>query len=246
MADKENFDTDEKPVEKEPSGAEASDVSQDTGETETLEGGGSTEETEALEEDSTEETAPDTETSEEKPSEDEETSGEDEKKKASKEDEKSAKKQKKRFGAKTKKDPRDEKIEELTDKVKRQLAEFENFRTRSEKEKSQRYDMGASFVIERMLPVLDNFERGLEAAPEGDAFAEGMHMIYKQMLTTFDEIGVKPIEALGKEFDPELHNAVMQAEATEEYPSGTVAQELQKGYTYHDTVVRHSMVAVSQ
>ncbi len=157
-------------------------------------------------------------------------------------EEKAVKKKKKPF---KKKDPRDEKIEELTDKVKRQLAEFENFRTRSEKEKQQRYDMGASFIIEKMLPVLDNFERGLVDAPD-DAFAEGMKMIHKQMLTALEEAGVKPIEALGKEFDPEYHNAVMQAEATDEYPSGTVAQELQKGYTYHDTVVRHSMVAVSQ
>ena len=157
-------------------------------------------------------------------------------------EEKAVKKKKKPF---KKKDPRDEKIAELTDKVKRQLAEFENFRTRSEKEKQQRYDMGASFIIEKMLPVLDNFERGLADAPD-DAFAEGMKMIHKQMLTALEEAGVQPIEALGKEFDPEYHNAVMQAEATEEYPSGTVAQELQKGYTYHDTVVRHSMVSVSQ
>ena len=155
---------------------------------------------------------------------------------------KDKKKSKKLF---KKKDPRDEKIEELTDKVKRSLAEFENFRTRSEKEKQMRYDMGASFIIEKMLPVLDNFERGLADAPD-DAFAEGMRMIHKQMLTALEEAGVQPIEALGKEFDPEFHNAVMQAEATEEYPSGTVSQELQKGYTYHDTVVRHSMVAVSQ
>ena len=155
---------------------------------------------------------------------------------------KDKKKSKKLF---KKKDPRDEKIEELTDKVKRSLAEFENFRTRSEKEKQMRYDMGASFIIEKMLPVLDNFERGLADAPD-DAFTEGMRMIHKQMLTALEEAGVQPIEALGKEFDPEFHNAVMQAEATEEYPSGTVSQELQKGYTYHDTVVRHSMVAVSQ
>ena len=164
-----------------------------------------------------------------------------------KQEEKSDKKKpKKKLSGKPKKDPRDEQIAELTDKVKRQLAEFENFRTRSEKEKQQRYDMGASFVIERILPVLDNFERGLEAAPEGDAFAEGMQMIYKQLLTALEEIGVKPIEALGQEFNPEYHNAVMQSEATDEYPSGTVSQEMQKGYTYHDAVVRHSMVAVAQ
>ncbi|MCR5099109.1 MAG: nucleotide exchange factor GrpE [Lachnospiraceae bacterium] len=160
-------------------------------------------------------------------------------------DEEPSKPEKKKKKPAKKKDPRDEQIAELTDKVKRQLAEFENFRTRSEKEKQQRYDMGASFIIEKMLPILDNFERGLVDAPD-DAFAEGMKMIHKQMLTALDEAGVKPIEALGQEFNPEYHNAVMQAEATDEYPSGTVAQELQKGYTYHDTVVRHSMVAVSQ
>ena len=201
-----------------------------------------TEETPVEEEKPTEEEAP---KEEEKPAEEEETKEEKQTEEPEPTSEEKPKK-KKKLGAKPKKDPRDEKIAELTDQVKRQLAEFENFRTRSEKEKMQRYDMGAGFVIEKILPVLDNFERGLEAAPEGDAFAEGMQMIYKQMTTALDEIGVKPIEALGKEFDPELHNAVMQAEATDEYPSGTVAQELQKGYTYHDTVIRHSMVSVSQ
>ena len=233
MADKENFDTEEKTKD---------------------EAAKKTEE-EAPAETKAEESGDETST-EEKASDKSDAPGEEEVKEAPEKKEKKEpdegepkkqeKKPKKKLGGKPKKDPRDEKIEELTDKVKRQLAEFENFRTRSEKEKSMRYDMGASFVIEKMLPVLDNFERGLDTAPEGDAFAEGMHMIYKQMITTLEEIGVKPIEALGKEFDPELHNAVMQAEATEEYPSGTVAQELQKGYTYHDTVVRHSMVAVSQ
>ncbi len=162
-----------------------------------------------------------------------------------KKEESSKPEKKKKKPAKPKKDPRDEQIAELNDKVKRQLAEFENFRTRSEKEKQQRYDMGASFIIEKMLPVLDNFERGLTDAPD-DAFAEGMKMIHKQMVAALDEAGVKPIEALGQEFNPEYHNAVMQSEPTDEYPSGTVSQELQKGYTYHDTVVRHSMVAVSQ
>ena len=153
---------------------------------------------------------------------------------------------KKKFGKKDKKDPKDEKIEELTDRVKRQLAEFENFRNRTEKEKSSMYEMGAKSVVEKILPVIDNFERGLEHAPEeGDAFADGMRMVYKQMLTELDNIGVKAIEAVGSDFDPNIHNAVMQVES-EEYESGKVAQELQKGYMYRDTLVRPSMVAVVQ
>ena len=152
-------------------------------------------------------------------------------------------KPKKKFGKK--KDKRDEQIEELTDKVKRQLAEFENFRTRSEKEKSQMFDMGAKTIVEKILPVVDNFERGLAGVEEGDAFGEGMKMVYKQMMTALEEAGVTPIEAVGQEFNPEFHNAVMQVES-EEYESGVVAQELQKGYMYRDTVVRHSMVAVVQ
>lgn len=146
------------------------------------------------------------------------------------------------------KDKRDERIEELTDQVKRQMAEFENFRKRTEKEKTQMYEVGAKSIIEKILPVVDNFERGLAAVPEeqkSDAFVEGMDKIYKQMMTVFDELDVKPIEAVGKEFDPEFHNAVMQVES-EEYESGIVAQELQKGYMYRDSVVRHSMVAVVQ
>ena len=152
-------------------------------------------------------------------------------------------KPKKKFGKK--KDKRDEQIEELTDKVKRQLAEFENFRTRSEKEKTQMFDMGAKTIVEKILPVVDNFERGLAGVEEGDAFGEGMKMVYKQMMTALEEAGVTPIEAVGQEFNPEFHNAVMQVES-EEYESGVVAQELQKGYMYRDTVVRHSMVAVVQ
>ena len=149
---------------------------------------------------------------------------------------------------KEKKDKRDEKIAELEDRVKRQLAEFENFRNRTEKEKSSMYEMGARSVIEKILPVIDNFERGMASIPEGEqdsAVATGMQMIYKQLMTELENIGVKPIEAVGKEFDPNFHNAVMQTES-DEYDSGTVAQELQKGYTYHDTVVRHSMVSVVQ
>lgn len=172
----------------------------------------------------------------------EETSKKEETKEETSEKEETEK-PKKKFGKK--KDKRDEQIEELTDKVKRQLAEFENFRTRSEKEKAQMFDMGAKTIVEKILPVVDNFERGLAGVEEGDAFGEGMKMVYKQMMTALEEAGVTPIEAVGQEFNPEFHNAVMQVES-EEYESGVVAQELQKGYMYRDTVVRHSMVAVVQ
>ena len=147
---------------------------------------------------------------------------------------------------KKKKDKKDEQIEELNDKLKRQMAEFDNFRKRTEKEKTQMYDMGAKSIIEKILPVIDNFERGLAAVPEEqreDAFVVGMDKVYRQMLTELDASGVKPIEAVGQEFDPNFHNAVMQVES-EEYDSGVVAQELQKGYMHKDSVVRHSMVAV--
>lgn len=147
---------------------------------------------------------------------------------------------------KKKKDKKDEQIEELTDQVKRQMAEFDNFRKRTEKEKTQMYDIGARSIVEKILPVIDNFERGLAGVSEEqkeDAFVVGMDKIYRQMLTELETIGVTPIEALGKEFDPEYHNAVMQVES-EEFESGVVAQELQKGYMYKDSVVRHSMVAV--
>lgn len=147
---------------------------------------------------------------------------------------------------KKKKDKKDEQIEELTDQVKRQMAEFDNFRKRTEKEKTQMYDMGARSIVEKILPVIDNFERGLAGVSEEqkeDAFVVGMDKIYRQMLTELETIGVTPIEAMGKEFDPEYHNAVMQVES-EEFESGVVAQELQKGYMYKDSVVRHSMVAV--
>ena len=147
---------------------------------------------------------------------------------------------------KKKKDKRDEKIEELVDRVQRQMAEFDNFRKRSEKEKSQMFDMGARSVIEKILPVIDNFERGLAQAGENseDPFVQGMEKIYKQMLTELESIGVSPIEAEGKEFDPNLHNAVMHCE-DDTVGDNIVVQELQKGYTYHDTVVRHSMVKVA-
>lgn len=157
-----------------------------------------------------------------------------------------AKETKKKLKFEKKKDKSKEKIEELEDKVKRQLAEFENFRNRSEKEKAAMFDMGSKHVLEKILPVVDNFERGLQTVPDDEAskpFADGMNMIYKQLMTELTNLGVTPIEAVGKEFDPELHNAVMQVES-DEYESGCVAQELQKGYMYRDTVIRHSMVAV--
>ena len=149
---------------------------------------------------------------------------------------------------KKKKDKRDEQIEELNDRIKRQMAEFDNFRKRTDKEKSQMFDMGARTIIEKILPVVDNFERGLAAVPEeqrDDAFVDGMDKIYKQLMTELDGIGVKAIECVGKEFDPEYHNAVMQV-ANEELEAATVASELQKGYMYKDTVIRHSMVSVVQ
>ena len=139
-----------------------------------------------------------------------------------------------------------EKIDELEDRVKRQMAEFDNFRKRTEKEKSAMFETGAKSVIEKLLPVVDNFERGLAGLSEEEMkqpFAEGMNMVYKQLMAELDKLEVKPIEAVGCEFDPNLHNAVMQVES-EEYETGIIAQELQKGYTYRDTVVRHSMVAV--
>lgn len=138
------------------------------------------------------------------------------------------------------------KLEELNDKMMRTLAEFENFRKRSEKEKLQMFEIGAKSVIEKILPVMDNFERGLASVSEEEKaspFAEGIQMVYKQMLAVFDEIGVKAIEAVGSEFDPNLHNAVMTVE-DEELESNTVCEEMQKGYMYKDSVVRHSMVKV--
>ena len=154
---------------------------------------------------------------------------------------------KKKSFFKKKKDKKDEQIEELTDKVKRQMAEFDNFRKRTEKEKSRMYDMGAKTIVEKILPVIDNFERGLAAVPEEskeDAFVVGMDKIYRQMLTVLEEAGVTPIEAVGAEFDPNFHNAVMHVE-DETLGENVVAEELQKGYMYRDTVVRHSMVKVA-
>ena len=180
---------------------------------------------EAAEEDSKEETSEGTEGKEES----EDSSG------------------KKLFGKKNKKDKKDEKIEELTDKLTRQMAEFDNFRKRTEKEKSQMYEIGAKDIIDKILPIVDNFERGLGAVTEEekeDPFVQGMEKVYKQLMTTLDGIGVKPIEAVGKEFNPDFHNAVMHVE-DEELGENIIAEEFQKGYMYHDSVVRHSMVKVA-
>lgn len=151
------------------------------------------------------------------------------------------------FKKKEKKDKKDEKIEELTDRVRRQMAEFDNFRKRTEKEKTQMFETGAKSIVEKILPVVDNFERGLAAVTEeekGTPFVEGMEKIYKQMMTVLEEAGVKPIEAVGQEFDPNLHNAVMHVE-DEGFGENIIAEEFQKGYMYRESVVRHSMVKVA-
>ena len=158
-----------------------------------------------------------------------------------------SKEKKKFFAKKEKKDKKDEKIEELTDRLTRQMAEFDNFRKRTEREKSQMYEIGAKDIIEKILPVIDNFERGLAAVPEEskeDPFVEGMEKIYKQIMTTLEGVGVKPIEAVGQEFYPDFHNAVMHVE-DEEAGENIITEEFQKGYMYHDSVVRHSMVKVA-
>ena len=164
-------------------------------------------------------------------------------------DEAKAEKEEKKgfFKKKEKKDKKDEMIEELTDKVRRSMAEFDNFRKRTEKEKSAMFEVGAKSVIEKLLPVVDNFERGLAAVPEeeqGSAFVEGMEKIYKQMLKMLEDMEVKPIEAVGQPFDPNFHNAVMHVE-DEEAGENIVIEEFQKGYMYRDSVVRHSMVKVA-
>lgn len=149
-------------------------------------------------------------------------------------------------GGNSKEKAMQEKIDGLEDKVKRQMAEFDNFRKRTDKEKEQMFSMGEKNVIEKLLPIVDNFERGLTAISEEEkdgAFGSGMEKIYKQLIKQLEDLGVKPIEAVGKEFDPNFHNAVMQVES-DEYESGVVAQEFQKGYLYHDSVLRHSMVGV--
>lgn len=148
------------------------------------------------------------------------------------------------FFGKKKKDKMEQQVEELTDRLKRSMAEFDNFRKRTEKEKSSMYIIGAKDIVEKILPVVDSFERGLAQAPEGDAFAEGMQKIYKQLTSALEGLGVEPIEAVGKEFNPDLHNAVMHVE-DESVGENMVVEELQKGYTYKGFVVRHSMVKVA-
>ena len=163
------------------------------------------------------------------------------------ESEEDKKSEKKLFGKKNKKDKKDEEIEELTDRLTRQMAEFDNFRKRTDKEKSQMYEVGAKDIIEKILPVVDNFERGLDAVKEEDKedpFVQGMEKVYKHLMTTLEEIEVKPIEAVGKEFDPNFHNAVMHVD-DENFGENIVAEEFQKGYTYRDSIVRHSMVKVA-
>lgn len=155
--------------------------------------------------------------------------------------------EKKGFFGKKKKDKKDTQIEDLTDKLRRQMAEFDNFRKRTEKEKSGMFEMGAKSVVEKLLPVVDNFERGLASVPEDqkeDPFVAGVDKVYKQLLTVFDELGVKPIEAVGQPFDPNFHNAVMHVE-DETVGENIIVEEFQKGYMYKDSVVRHSMVKVA-
>ena len=159
-------------------------------------------------------------------------------------DEKEAKGKTSFFGKKKKDNKLEQQIEDLTDRLKRNMAEFDNFRKRTEKEKSSMYVIGAKDIIEKILPVVDNFERGLAQATEGDPFAEGMEKIYKQLTTTLESLGVEPIEAVDKEFNPDLHNAVMHVE-DESVGDNIVVEELQKGYTYKGFVVRHSMVKVA-
>lgn len=161
-------------------------------------------------------------------------------------DENIPKERKSFFKKKEKKDKKDEKIEELNDRLIRSMAEFDNFRKRTEKEKAQMFEIGAKDIVEKILPVIDNFERGLATVPEAEkegAFVQGIELVYKQLLKALEDAGVKPIEAVGKEFDPNFHNAVMHAE-DENFGENIVAEEFQKGYMYRDSVVRHSMVKV--
>nr|WP_317283058.1 nucleotide exchange factor GrpE [uncultured Sellimonas sp.] len=163
------------------------------------------------------------------------------------EDTEEAKEKKGFFKRKNKKDPKDEKIEELTDRVTRQMAEFDNFRKRTEKEKAAMYEIGAKDIIEKILPIIDNFERGFQTVDEEkkkDPFVDGMDKVYKQLMKTLEDAGVKQIEALGQEFNPDFHNAVMHIEDEEE-GENIIVEEFQKGYTYRDSVVRHSMVKVA-
>lgn len=191
--------------------------------------------------------AEETDASAEEDAAEEEDSGEPSEEESEEEGQEEEKKGRKLFGKKNKKDKKDEKIEELTDRLTRQMAEFDNFRKRTDKEKSQMYEIGAKDIINKILPVVDNFERGLAAVPEEEKknpILEGMEKVYKQLMTTLEEIGVKPIEAVGQEFNPDFHNAVMHVE-DEELGENIIAEEFQKGYTYRDSVVRHSMVKVA-
>lgn len=163
------------------------------------------------------------------------------------EDSRQDKKEKKKKEKKEKKDKRDEQIAELQDRVLRQQAEFVNFRNRTEKEKMQMFEVGAKSVLEKILPVVDNLERGIAMLSEEqlqEPFAQGMDKIYKQLLQTLTDLGVTPMEAVGKEFNPDFHNAVLHVE-DEAFGENIVAEELQKGYLYHDSVLRHSMVKVA-
>lgn len=194
------------------------------------------------------ETSESAEATEQAEEEEEAAAGDDQDDKADKEDKESKREKKKREKKDKKQDALKEKIEELEDRVKRQMAEFDNFRKRTDKEKAAMFETGAKSVIEKILPVVDNFERGLASVPEEEKdgpIAQGMQMIYKQLMTELENLDVKPIPAVGEVFDPKFHNAVMQTES-EELESGVIAQELQKGYTYRGSVVRHSMVAVVQ
>ena len=164
------------------------------------------------------------------------------------EEEQEAEEKKGFFKKKEKKDKKDEKIEELNDRLMRQMAEFDNFRKRSEREKSQMFDLGAKDIVEKILPVIDNMERGLATVTpellETDAFAQGMEKVYKHFMTVLEQAGVKPIEAVGNEFNPDFHNAVMHVD-DEEVGENIVVEEFQKGYMYKESVVRHSMVKVA-
>lgn len=191
--------------------------------------------------------AEEADTSAEEDAAEEEDSGEPSEEESEEEGQDEEKKGRKLFGKKNKKDKKDEKIEELTDRLTRQMAEFDNFRKRTEKEKSQMYEIGAKDIIDKILPVVDNFERGLGAVKEEekeDPFIQGMEKVYKQLMTTLESVEVKPIEAVGKEFNPDFHNAVMHVE-DENFGENIIAEEFQKGYMYRDSVVRHSMVKVA-
>ena len=187
---------------------------------------------------------PEGENTEEAPAEEAGSDPEDSKEETAEEPE-GGKKKTSFFGRKKKENDKfQQQIDDLTDRLKRSLAEFDNYRKRTDKEKASMYVIGAKDVVEKILPVVDSFERGLAQAQEGDAFAEGMKMIYKQLMTCLEELGVKPIEAVGQEFNPDLHNAVMHVD-DESAGENIVVEEFQKGYTYKDFVVRHSMVKVA-